>query len=94
MRNDEDYRALQERVHLLDELTRHPGWNVLVELTEQATRAMKLRVLNGGVTSIEDYKAMTGELLGAARVLDAPKAARLMLDAEQKQRVEAEASLT
>jgi hypothetical protein len=94
LRDDDEYRALQERVYQLGELTRHPGWQVLVELTEQVTRAMKLRVLNGNFKSIDEYKSATGELQGVARVLDAPKLAQSMLDAEHQQRIESETSLT
>lgn len=88
MRSDEDYRALQEQAHLLEELTRHPGWPVLVDFMEAISKAAKLRVLNGKLDSIDSYRSTTGELVGIYKVLDAPSVVRGMVEAEQQQRVE------
>lgn len=88
MRSDEDYRALQEQAHMLDELTRHPGWAVLVDFLEVISRAQKLRVLNGNIDSHDSYKSITGELVGIHKAIDAPKVVAKMLEDEKAQRVE------
>ena len=93
MRSDEEYRALQEQAHMLDELKRHPGWDVLVDFMETISRAAKLRVLNGKLVSVEDYKSVTGELVGIHKVLDAPAVVMGMLEEEKRQRIEAEAPI-
>lgn len=90
MRNDDDYRALQEQAHQLNELTRHPGWAVLVDFMETISRAAKLRVLNGGIDNLDAYKSITGELVGIHKVLDAPSVVRGMVEEEKRQRVERE----
>lgn len=94
MRTDEDYRALQEQSHLLNELTRHPGWPVLVDFMETISNSAKRRVLNGKMPTVEEYKSVTGELVGIHKVLDAPTVVAEMLEEEKAQRVEHEVPLT
>lgn len=94
LRDDAEYRALQEQAHLLNELTRHPGWPVLVDFMETVSRAAKLRVLNGKLGTVDEYKSITGELVGIHKVLDAPAVVQGMLESERDQRVEADESIT
>jgi hypothetical protein len=94
VRSDDDYRALQEQAHLLNELTRHPGWPVLVDFLEVISRAAKLRVLNGKLDSIDAYKSVTGELVGIHKAIDAPSVVAGMLEEEKRQRVERDEAVT
>lgn len=79
---------------MLDELTRHPGWPVLVDFLEVISRSAKLRVLNGNLKSFDDYNAVTGELVGIHKAIDAPAVVAGMLEEEKRQRVESEEPLT
>lgn len=94
LRDDGEYRALQEQAHQLEELTRHPGWPVLVDFMETISRAAKLRVLNGKLMSVEEYKSVTGELIGIHKVLDAPSVVQGMLQGEVRQRDESGSPVT
>lgn len=85
---DEDFRALQEQAHLVDELTSHTGWQVLVDYWHAETKNSKHAVLNGNVASIEKYKALTGELIGVYKVLDTPIRLNGMVEGEAKRRRE------
>lgn len=78
----------------MNELTRHPGWPVLVDFMETISNPAKRRVLNGQQQTIEEYKSVTGELVGIHKVLDAPAVVAGMLEEEKAQRVEREVSLT
>lgn len=92
--NDDEYRALQEQSHLLTELTRHPGWPVFVDFLEVISRSAKRRVLNGQLDSHDTYKAVTGELVGIHKAIDAPSVVHGMLENEQNRRRENDESLT
>lgn len=91
--NDDEYRALQEQAHLLQELTRHPGWPVLVDFLEVISRSAKKRVLNGNLDSIDAYKSVTGELVGIHKAIDAPSVVAGMLENERARRVERDEAL-
>ena len=92
--DDDEYRALQEQAHLLQELTRHPGWPVLVDFLEVISRSAKKRVLNGNIDSIDAYKSVTGELVGLHKAMDAPVVVAMMLENEKERRRENDEPLT
>ena len=83
---DDDYRALIEQAQLVRELKSHPGWEVLSDYWHQETKNAKHAVLNGNVTSIEKYKAMTGELIGVYKVLDTSVRLDGMVETERQRR--------
>jgi hypothetical protein len=76
----ETKRALIEQAHQLHELTKQAGWAVLVDFMEVRTRADKLRVLNGKCVDIDDYRKLTGFLIGVHAVLDAPSTVQELAD--------------
>lgn len=90
---DEEYRALQEQSHMLEELRRHPGWPVLVDYVETYSKGERLRVLRGGL-SHDEYQHQTGYLSGLFRVLDAPEKVSAMLTNEVNRRVEHDEPVT
>ena len=67
-------RALIEQAHQLHELTKHPGWPILVDYAnDQIMRPMKYRVLNdGNIPELAEYKKLAGFLMGMHRALDIP----------------------
>lgn len=73
-------RALIEQAHQLRELTKHPGWAVLVDFMEIRMRGDKLKVLNGKCVDLDDYRKLTGSLQGIHAVLDAPKIVQELAD--------------
>lgn len=83
---DDEFRALQEQAHQLRELTRHPGWAVLVDFSFERMKATKQAVLNGNVADIEKYKQHTGWLRGIHDTLDAAAAVEAMVDGERMRR--------
>lgn len=79
---------------MLQELTRHPGWPVLVDFLETVSIGAKKQVLNGYINSIDAYKSVTGELVGIHKAIDAPSVVLGMLEEEKRQRIEADAPVT
>lgn len=92
--NDDEYRALQEQSHLLTELTRQPGWPVLVDFLEVISRSAKKRLLNGNIADFDAYKAVTGELVGIYKAIDAPSVVAGMLENETTRRRESDEPIT
>jgi hypothetical protein len=73
---EEVLRGLIEQAHLLDELTRHPGWEVLEDFClrgPQGSAKKQTALVNGTAKTLEEYKERCGELRGIHFVLDAPK---------------------
>ena len=66
-------RALIEQAYQLNELTKHPGWAILVDFMLTKMKTDKQRVLDGVVTNLDDYKKLTGYFQGAHAVLNAPE---------------------
>lgn len=85
---DDDFRLLQESAHLLAELTNHPGWTELRGLVNDKMRPETTRILNGRVTTFEDYQYSTGRLVGLQEVVDVPAAIQALLDREAVRRAE------
>ena len=86
---DDELRALQEQAFQLEELTRHPGWEVLRDYLESVLmRGDKFRVLNGHMETIEEYKFTTGVLRGIHAVLDTPGHVRNQVSSELQSRAD------
>ena len=69
----EQQRALIEQAHQLHELTKHPGWEVLVDYCNVVMAPVKRRLLNdSGVDTLDEYKKLSGYLAGMHRVVDVP----------------------
>jgi hypothetical protein len=64
-------RELQERAFQLHELTKHPGWAVLEEYTQQAAAVRQRKLLGGTVKSMDEYHHACGWLQGAETVMNA-----------------------
>lgn len=94
MLEDEKYRALQEQVHLLQELTKHPGWQELTAVAHDLMEPVKRSLLNGAVKGHEEYLKSAFLCVGIHRILDIPQVAFKKLDEEQRQRVEKDVPLT
>lgn len=80
-------RDYVERVHLLEQLTQHPGWPVLRDVVIAKTGARQNRLIRGQVEDFAHYKQMAGWVEGALAALDVPQtqlqqlaAARARLD--------------
>jgi len=72
---DDDYRALVEQAHQVSELTRHPGWAVLLDylrFSEGALAKRQVQVLQGGARSFDDYQNRIGWIQGVQYAIDAP----------------------
>lgn len=86
---DDDFRALQEQAHMLNELTRHAGWAVLVDYLQATSASMQRRLLNGHISSHEEYKQVSGELVGITKALRAPDQVAQMVRDEVERRAQA-----
>lgn len=85
---EDELRQIQEQAHLLDELTKHPGWPVLVDYALTKIARSKEAVLNGNIDDHATYKARTGVFVGVHFVLDAPREVRDTVLSELERREE------
>ena len=82
---DEELRQLQEEAHQLEELTRHPGWQVFTRLAQNGdgmVAANERRVLHGNCETTDEYQKWVGWLSGARTILGIPEATALKRDRE------------
>lgn len=91
---DADFRALQEQSFLLAELKKHAGWPVLVDYLLTRAESNQRRVLQGTIKSYEEYKAITGELVGIDKAIHAADEVFAMVEAERERRVRDDKPLT
>ena len=92
---DDDLRALIEQHHQLVELTKHPGWEVLVDYAlngPAGSMSKQHRLVNGGAKDWDDYQRQTGWLAGAHHVLDAHQTVGKMVTDARVAKAEAEAA--
>lgn len=78
---EKDLRDLIERAYQLEELTRHPGWPLLVDLITAMTTTRQRLILSGACKTLEDYAQQTGWVKGAQAALDGPAMVQRKLDA-------------
>lgn len=70
----DELRALVEQQHQLNELKKHPGWEVLEDYALHGPAGSVPRqrnLVNGGARDWDDYLKETGWLAGAHHVLNA-----------------------
>lgn len=80
---DDELRELQELAHQLEELTRHPGWKVMVDYVHFGAGMLahhQKYLLSGNCKSPEEYQRYAGWVAGSQAVLDAPANVRKMSD--------------
>ena len=73
---EDELRELQELAHKLEELTRHPGWPVLVDYAHfgDGMQQSRQKYLLGGLCKTpEEYQKYVGWVSGSQSVLDIPK---------------------
>lgn len=86
--SDDALREMSERAHLLDELTRHPGWAAFQQCADEELAKNKRAILSGGLNP-EQYQRTTGFLAGGEMVAAIPDAMMsLYLAAVARQREE------
>ena len=86
--NDDEFRDLIERTHAIQELTRTPGWQYLVDRAHASIAPRQKAVLDGNPKNMEDYRRATGWIDGALAVLDIPAVVAREIDAERRARAE------
>lgn len=78
---------------MIDDLTRQPGWDVLVDWLHQRRTPVAQAVLGGQVSDPKEYHTATGFLRGIQEVLDAPARVRELASNEYARREELRLSL-
>lgn len=92
---DDEFHALVEQAHQLDELAQHPGWAVLTDYVlhgPAGSIGRQARVVNGHLKDFEAYLSETGWLAGAHHVLDARKTVASMVANQRLERLEQQAA--
>lgn len=83
--NEEQYRELQERVHVLRELANTSGWLYLTDLANDRLLSHRGRLRRGLLETLEEYKYIAGFVQGAEFILGLPEGAeKLLQEAEQQ----------
>ena len=78
-------RALIEEADLLEQLTQHPGWAVLLRRAERRMEQGRRVILEAEAKDWEQYLRVSNSYLGAQWVLDQPgEAAELANNARQR----------
>lgn len=86
---DDEYRALQEQAHLVTEMMKHKGWDVLVDYLDLKMRGDKLKVLNNNVEDFDEYRKISGRLVGITYAIqDAPREILVLPENETRRRAE------
>lgn len=68
-----DTRALIEQAHQLRELTKHPGWAVLLDYAQfKIINPQQAKVNDGNVADLAEYKKLAGFLQGVRRAVNIP----------------------
>ena len=73
---------------MLNELTRHEGWPILVDYLRALSEGAQRRLLNGHISSHEEYKQISGELVGITKAMRAPEQVAQMVQSEIDRRGE------
>lgn len=68
---ENELREIQERAHLIRDLTRDHRWAILHDYVSDMVNKKNRSLLNGNAKSIEDYRAEAGWISGALFVLQA-----------------------
>lgn len=79
----DELRELQELASALEELTKHEGWQVLVDYAWHGPGMRthhQTYVLNGVCKTPEEYQKYVGWLAGAQAVIDIPASVAKMRD--------------
>ena len=87
---DEELRELQELAHQLDELTKHPGWKVLVDFAwngDGMIGAKQRYLVGGSCKTTDEYQKYAGWVAGAQAVLQAPVAVAAIRDRESEKAI-------
>jgi hypothetical protein len=90
--NDLEYRDLQERSALIEELSKHPGWTMLVDRAHATLAARQQRLIGGRIKDYEEYRAECGFIDGAFFVLHLPNTVNQELVDETAYREERKAA--
>ena len=81
--NDDALRALVEQAHQINELTQHPGWDVLLDylrFSEGALAKRQVQLLQGGAKTFDDYQRRIGFIEGVQYAIDAPERLQTTVD--------------
>jgi len=87
--DDNEFRDLQERSALIEEISRQPGWDMLVDRAHATLASVQQSILNGKLDP-DDYKSRCGFVEGAFFVLHLPAKVRDELENELELRQERE----
>lgn len=79
----DELRDLIERNSQIQELTRHPGWPLLVDYMHDRMFKEQRSLILGNARTIEDYRNTTGWLKGVTDTLTAPDALAEQVEREQ-----------
>lgn len=90
--NDDAYRDLIEKAHVVRALTQEPGWQVLVEKVARRADERNKWLLDGRAESVEEYRAWAGWVQGAKAILQIPADLDRAVENESKRRQEERAA--
>ena len=88
---DDEYRALQEQAHQINELTRHPGWEVFLDFLRFSPAALakrQIQLLQGAAKTFPDYTQRVGWIEGVQFAIDAPERVQALVNNEADRRRE------
>jgi hypothetical protein len=85
--DDDEFRGLQERVQLIQDMAGHPGWEVAVDRSKRTTFAIQTEILAGKL-SLEDYQRKVAWIEGVQWFTTLPGRVQSELEVELQRRAE------
>lgn len=85
---EDEYRALVEQAARLEELTKHPDWEVFVDYVHYGPGGLQMKsreLLSGNIKDWDRYKTMSGWVQGASHCLNAAEDVRRMVERESRE---------
>lgn len=82
-------RDLIERNSQVQEMTQHPGWDLLKDYVRAQMEAKQRWVLLGNADTLDEYRKATGWIQGVIDVLEAPDVLAAQVEREQQAEREA-----
>lgn len=85
MTGDDELRELIERDSLVQEMTQHPGWELLCDYIRVKLAAEQRSLVLGNMKTFEEYQRRVGFAEGVVYALNAPAALADLVERARKE---------
>jgi hypothetical protein len=86
--NEDEFRGLQERVQLINDLAEHPGWEVALDRARHQLYFRQKQLIMGKAKSYEEYVQICAWMDGLSFFMQLPEMVQKELQDELERRSE------